>query len=95
MRRARPARETVADEVEAALAREVAHLASITQQLTDKVCAWLDACASLGSRACVQMHEYRLASVVHQRAPLACATGTTTPRLLGRVLALLLNPNCL
>lgn len=37
VRRARPSRETVNDEVEAALAREVAHLASICQQLSDKV----------------------------------------------------------
>ncbi|GFR49244.1 hypothetical protein Agub_g11258 [Astrephomene gubernaculifera] len=37
VRKARPCRETVNDEVEAALAREVAHLASITQQLSEKV----------------------------------------------------------
>ncbi|KXZ52634.1 hypothetical protein GPECTOR_9g679 [Gonium pectorale] len=39
VRRARPCREAVNDEVEAALAREVAHLASITQQLSDKISA--------------------------------------------------------
>lgn len=37
MRKARPCRETVADEVEAALAREIANLASATATLTDKV----------------------------------------------------------
>ncbi|KAG2492894.1 hypothetical protein HYH03_008808 [Edaphochlamys debaryana] len=37
VRRARPCRETVNDEVEAALAREVANLSAMTQQLSDKV----------------------------------------------------------
>lgn len=37
VRKARPSRENIADEVEAALAREVAHLAGVTAQLADKV----------------------------------------------------------
>ncbi|KAG2451831.1 hypothetical protein HYH02_003607 [Chlamydomonas schloesseri] len=39
VRKARPCRETVNDEVETALAKEVAHLAAVTQQLSDKVSA--------------------------------------------------------
>lgn len=37
MRRARPCRETVTDDVEAALTREIAHLNAVTNQLHDKV----------------------------------------------------------
>lgn len=37
VRKARPCRENVNDEVEAALAKEVAHLAAVTQQLSVKV----------------------------------------------------------
>lgn len=37
LRRARPCRETVQDEVEAALAKEIAHLNSVTKQLADKM----------------------------------------------------------
>jgi hypothetical protein len=56
VRRARPSRETVNDEVEAALAREVAHLASITQQLSDKVAAVDREIATL-DMASAQLHE--------------------------------------
>lgn len=37
LRRARPCRESVQDDVEAALAREIAHLNAVTSQLSDKV----------------------------------------------------------
>ncbi|GLC70283.1 hypothetical protein PLESTF_000955000, partial [Pleodorina starrii] len=56
VRRARPSRETVNDEVEAALAREVAHLASITQQLSDKISAVDKEIAAL-DMASAQLHE--------------------------------------
>ncbi|EFJ41053.1 hypothetical protein VOLCADRAFT_68705 [Volvox carteri f. nagariensis] len=56
VRRARPSRETVNDEVEAALAREVAHLASITQQLSDKIAAVDKEIASL-DMAAAQLNE--------------------------------------
>lgn len=44
LRKARPARETVNDDVEAALTREIAHLNAVTSQLSDKVGADVDAC---------------------------------------------------
>jgi hypothetical protein len=37
LRRARPCRESVQDDVEAALSREIAHLNAVTSQLSDKV----------------------------------------------------------
>jgi hypothetical protein len=51
-RKARPERELVADDVEAALAREIAHLNAVTSQLSHKVISFVI------RRYCILFHKY-------------------------------------